>query len=33
MGFDTLTTRMWENHNRGKLWADIRDKVAEEGDE
>ncbi|KAG0145634.1 hypothetical protein CROQUDRAFT_658425 [Cronartium quercuum f. sp. fusiforme G11] len=27
IGFDSATTAFWERHNRGKLWADIRDKV------
>ncbi|PWN25943.1 ubiquinol-cytochrome C reductase [Jaminaea rosea] len=27
LGFDTATNKLWENHNKGKLWADIRDKV------
>jgi hypothetical protein len=26
-GFDSLSQRLWDNHNRGKQWADIRDKV------
>ncbi|CAH7690088.1 cytochrome b-c1 complex subunit 9 [Phakopsora pachyrhizi] len=27
IGFDSLTTTFWNNHNKGKQWADIRDKV------
>ncbi|MBW0462270.1 hypothetical protein O181_001985 [Austropuccinia psidii MF-1] len=27
IGFDQLTTMWWNNHNKGKLWSDIRDKV------
>lgn len=32
MGFDTVTTQAWNSHNRGKLWQDIRDKAAAEGE-
>lgn len=30
MAYDTATTRAWNNHNKGKLWQDIRDKVSAE---
>ncbi|KAH9820522.1 cytochrome b-c1 complex subunit 9 [Melampsora americana] len=30
LSFDTITTKWWEKHNRGKLWSDIRDKVVSE---
>ncbi|XP_008468754.1 cytochrome b-c1 complex subunit 9 [Diaphorina citri] len=25
-GFDKLTDYVWESHNKGKLWRDIKDK-------
>lgn len=30
MAYDTATTRAWNNHNKGKLWQDIREKVTAE---
>ncbi|PWN31590.1 ubiquinol-cytochrome C reductase [Meira miltonrushii] len=30
IAYDTATTRAWNNHNKGKLWQDIRDKVSAE---
>ncbi|PWN44283.1 putative ubiquinol-cytochrome c reductase complex 7.3 kda protein [Ceraceosorus guamensis] len=28
IAFDAGTQRLWDAHNRGKQWKDIRDKVA-----
>lgn len=33
MAYDTATTRAWNNHNKGKLWQDIRDKVTAESND
>ncbi|CUM62999.1 uncharacterized protein PRCAT00000560001 [Priceomyces carsonii] len=31
--FDTAVTSWYENHNRGKLWKDVKSKFLEGGDE
>lgn len=33
MAYDTVTQRAWNAHNKGKLWADIRDKVSAESND
>ncbi|WFD47392.1 qcr9 subunit 9 of the ubiquinol cytochrome-c reductase complex [Malassezia furfur] len=36
IGFDTATQMWWDRHNKGKQWADIRDKcikMADGGDD
>ncbi|KAJ1310739.1 hypothetical protein OPQ81_009261 [Rhizoctonia solani] len=30
IGFDRATNAFWENHNKGKLWKDIRSKYVEQ---
>ncbi|PWN98091.1 putative QCR9-ubiquinol--cytochrome-c reductase subunit 9 [Tilletiopsis washingtonensis] len=27
IGFDTVSQKLWDSHNRGKQWKDIRDKI------
>ncbi|WVQ83614.1 hypothetical protein IAT38_005755 [Cryptococcus sp. DSM 104549] len=33
IGYDLATTAFWDNHNRGKQWADIRHKYVTAGDD
>ncbi|KAI7934686.1 hypothetical protein MJO29_015949 [Puccinia striiformis f. sp. tritici] len=28
IGFDTITSRWWEQHNKQKLWSTVRDNVS-----
>ncbi|KAL9940211.1 hypothetical protein V8E36_000916 [Tilletia maclaganii] len=30
IGFDVITSKWWDSHNRGKQWKDIRSKYVEE---
>ncbi|PWN24165.1 putative QCR9-ubiquinol--cytochrome-c reductase subunit 9 [Microstroma glucosiphilum] len=33
LAFDTLATKLWDNHNAGKQWKDIRDKISSQAEE
>ncbi|PWN92745.1 cytochrome b-c1 complex subunit 9 [Acaromyces ingoldii] len=31
LGFDTVSQKLWESHNRGKLWHDVKPIFVKEG--
>ncbi|RSL77196.1 hypothetical protein BHE90_014433 [Fusarium euwallaceae] len=33
VGFNNVMDKVWDNHNRGRQWKDIRHKFIEGGDE
>ncbi|EQL00476.1 hypothetical protein G6O67_002488 [Ophiocordyceps sinensis] len=33
MGFNSSMNRVWDSHNRGRQWKDIRSKYAEKAEE
>ncbi|KAL2131571.1 hypothetical protein VTI74DRAFT_4895 [Chaetomium olivicolor] len=33
MGYDNMMNKIWDNHNRGRQWKDIRHKYVEGGDD
>jgi ubiquinol-cytochrome c reductase subunit 9 len=33
IGFNNVMDKVWDNHNRGRQWKDIRHKFLEGGDE
>ncbi|KAK4251228.1 cytochrome b-c1 complex subunit 9 [Corynascus novoguineensis] len=33
LGFNNLMNKIWDNHNRGRQWKDIRHKYIQDGDD
>ncbi|KAK4647517.1 Cytochrome b-c1 complex subunit 9, mitochondrial [Podospora bellae-mahoneyi] len=33
MGYDTVMNKVWDHHNRGRQWKDIRHKYVESEDD